>query len=1038
MPSAHEHFSAQFEKWEMRGRGWQIFPEPIHPEPPFVPFRFRPMTEAPAIDDGRRPTFLSSLARKLTQPPPPPPPQPSEPEEEPEPVPLTRDTLVEFQASLPEKLDVSRDTFEQFLLNLSLCREPIAFELIGTHKKVTAQFAAAASDGLLLRRQLKAFFPEAVFVPGERNLESAWNAATGEEVLAVEFGLEREFMFPLQSGKLDPFIGIIGALAELLPGELGLFQVFWQPVQHRWAESVLETVLNEEGKPFFVNAPELTSAAENKVARPLFAAVVRLMVCAANFDRVLQLASDLAGSLRVFANPEGNALIPLHNEEYPITEHIEDVFGRQTRRTGMILNSDELIGFVHLPSSAVRSPVFQRQTTKTKAAPQIVRHQAGLLLGENSHAGETVAVRLSPDQRVYHCHVIGATGTGKSTLLFNLIRQSIENGEGVAVLDPHGDLIDRILGVIPDFRVGDVVLVDPSDEEYAVGFNILSAHSNLEKNLLASDLVAVFQRLSTSWGDQMNSVLQNAILAFLESDRGGTIADLRRFLIEAPYRNEFLKTVKDVEIVYYWQRSFPLLAGTKSIGSILTRLNTFLAQKPIRHMVMQPENRLDFAHIMDSGNILLAKLPEGLLGRENSYLLGTLLVSKFQQIAMSRQAQRIEMRRMFSIFIDEFANFITPSMAEILSGARKYRIGLTLAHHELHQLERSPEVASAVLTHPYTRIVFRVGDDDAKKLAEGFSFFESKDLRNLEIGQAICRVERSDFDFNLTVLLPAAIAPEAAEARRQEVITVSRKKYATPRAEVEDMLAKSRTPPPDAPPPTSPPGKPESKPPAPPAPVVSELPHGAEPPKLSEIPKAENPPTKVESKPSGDDDHAQPPRDLGRGGAQHKTIQERLKTEARQLGFQAEVEKQLAKGSNQAADLLLQQGGTTIAVEITVTTSVDHEFDNVKKCLAAGLTRIAVVSTNPRQLEAIAAAVQGGLGSEAAAKVSYHSPDDFIAELRKLAAEIKARPASALPPSEVKSHGRPVRRHWPKLSAEEQEQKESIAVRVIGNTMIRK
>ena len=259
-------------------------------------------------------------------------------------------------------------------------------------------------------------------------------------------------------------------------------------------------------------------------------------------------------------------------------------------------------------------------------------------------------------------------------MLFNLIRQDIEKGKGVAVLDPHGDLIDRICGIIPESRIKDVVLVDPSDSEYSVGFNILSAHSDLEKNLLASDLVSVFQRLSTSWGDQMNSVLKNAILAFLESDRHGTLADLQQFLIETPFRNEFLKSVRDSYVVNYWQKSFPLLSGTKSIGSILTRLDTFLAQKPIRYMVSQPENRLDFADIMDSSKIFLAKLPEGLLGRENSHLLGTLLVSKFQQIAMSRQAQQIAARRDYWLYIDEFANFITPSMAEILQG--RANIGL--------------------------------------------------------------------------------------------------------------------------------------------------------------------------------------------------------------------------------------------------------------------------------------------------------------------------------------------------------------------------
>src|SRR6185369_530541 len=226
-----------------------------------------------------------------------------------------------------------------------------------------------------------------------------------------------------------------------------------------------------------------------------------------------------------------------------------------------------------------------------------------------------------------------------------------------------GDLVDRILGIIPLDRIGDVVLLDPSDEQYSVGFNILSAHSDLEKNLLASDLVSVFQRLSSSWGDQMGSVFNNAILAFLESTRRGTLADLRRFLVEPAFRTDFLKSVADPAVLYYWQKGFPHLSGNKSIGSVITRLEAFLAPKPIRYMVSQPENRLDFASIMDSGKIFLAKLSQGLLGKENSYLLGTLLVSKFQQLAMARQSKQQALRKEFWVYIDEFHNFITPSMA---------------------------------------------------------------------------------------------------------------------------------------------------------------------------------------------------------------------------------------------------------------------------------------------------------------------------------------------------------------------------------------
>jgi hypothetical protein len=1029
MSRLDEQLTEQFRQWEVRGRGWRVFDKPVSPEPPFVPFHSHYLPNTLPIDDGRKPTFLGSLLEKLsnklstetaiT-------PAIPEPDEEPEPTPLVRKSLVEFQASLPDKLDVSRDAFEQFLSNLSLCREPIGFELLGTHKKITAQFAASESDSPLLRRQLSAYFPEAVFVPREGALEQAWDASQGNEILAVEFGLKHEFMLPLASGKLDPFIGIIGALGELQISELGLFQVLFQPAHAAWPESIVRSVTHADGKAFFVNSPELAGAAEKKIARPLFAAVVRIMVCAGGQERSLQLARDLAGSLRVFTHPQGNELIPLRNDDYPFAEHIEDVLRRQTRRTGMLLNSNELIGFVHLPSSAVRSPVFQRQSVKSKAAPAIVR-QRGLLLGENDHAGQTVEVRLSAEQRTRHTHIIGASGTGKSTLLFNLIRQDIQNGEGVAVLDPHGDLIDRILGIIPPERIEDVILVDPADDQFSIGFNILSAHSDLEKNLLASDLVAVFQRLSTSWGDQMNSVLQNAILAFLESDRRGTIADLRRFLIETPFRNDFLKSVKDSEVVYYWQKSFPHLSGNKSIGSILTRLDTFLAQKPIRHMVSQPENKLDFAHIMNSGKIFLAKLPEGLLGRENSHLLGTLLVSKFQQIAMSRQAQQITARRDYWLYIDEFANFITPSMAEILSGARKYRIGLTLAHHELHQLQRNPEVASAVMSHPYTRIVFRVGDDDAKKLAEGFSYFESKDLRNLETGQAVCRVERSDFDFNLSVpLFPSPDAAAVAE-RRQEVITVSRKKYGTARADVEAMLAKSRaTPTPDESPAKN---KPQSFFP-PQAPRRAAEAHPPSPPVIEPKPPEVLPPVIVsEQKPTivSEKNTSGPPADLGKGGEQHKAIQRRIKEAAETLGFRSVIEKQIA-GSQESVDLLLERGDHKIACEISVSTTIDHEVGNVTKCLRAGLPQVAIICVSEDRLGKIAAAVSGSLGTDAAARVAYFQPDQFIAH-------IKALPLPVPKDSVTTRHGYTVKRSAPKLTVEEQRQREELAHRMMAEAM---
>jgi hypothetical protein len=570
----------------------------------------------------------------------------------------------------------------------------------------------------------------------------------------------------------------------------------------------------------------------------------------------------------------------------------------------------------------------------------------------------------------------------------------------------------------------------------------------------------VFRRLATSWGDQMDTVLQNSILVILESSRGGTLADLRRFLLEPPFRTEFLESVQDPELIYYWQKVFPQLGGGKSIGSVLTRLQDFFSQKPLRNMVSQRKNLLDFADIMDHRKIFLAKLSEGLCGEENSYLLGTLLVSKFQQLAMARQAQKLAVRQDFWLYIDEFQHFITPSMAKILTGARKYRIGFTLAHQELHQLQSDAKVASAVMTQPCTRIVLRVGDDDAKKLGDGFESFDAKSLTRLEKFHAIVRVERNDCDFNLALRKPEP--SDGGNERTAAIIAASRAKYATPCAEVEAMLlanlrpdvSKTKPPePPDSdespggrrkpvPKPTSPAGTPvEPVPPVPPAvtampalpplvmPKVSEPPQPAEPPQAAEIPKAAVPPTTeilkptVSEKKSGSETkpaEAAEPKDLGRGLALHKSIQKRLRDGAQKFGFKSDIEKQLAKGSNNAADLVLRQGGLAIAVEIAISPSINHEFENVQKCLAAGFVRVAVIATGRKRLEDIAAAVQSGLGSEAAAKVSYHTPDEFLAELQKLAKAAEATPPSGPVTKTGKILGFAVTRNFPKLSPEEQ------------------
>jgi predicted DNA-binding transcriptional regulator AlpA len=968
-----ERLTAQFYDWERRGRGWQIWNYPVELEPPFRPFFYHYVEPGPAVDDARKPTALSSfvdgiLGRSSA----PPAPAPFMEEREYDPEPFYDDgTILEFQVALPAGTKVAKEAAERLLTSLTYASQPIGFEVVGVKDAIFTQFACAEDDRTQLEQQLSAHFPESSITERERFLEGFWDRKKTSVI--IDFGLSRECMVPLRTVRgfeIDPLIGIMGALAGIRDGELGLLQVLFQAARAPWAESMVRAVSNAEGRSFFADAPEMVAQAREKVAQPLYAVVLRVAAQSDSEARAWEIARALGGALTQFANPTSNELIALANDGYDDEDHATDVCTRATHRSGMLLNTDELVSLAHLPSASVRVPQLKREDARTKAAPQIV-HGHSFILGENSHAGKTMPVTLGAEARSQHCYVIGAPGTGKSTLLLNLIMQDIEHGEGIAVLDPHGDLIDEILGRIPEKRWGDVVLLDPSDEEYPVGFNVLKAHSEIEKTLLGSDLVAVFRRLSTSWGDQMTSVLGNAVLAFLESTEGGSLVDLRRFLVDPGFRTKYLKTVQDPEIVYYWEKTFPMLVA-KPQGPILTRLDTFLRPKLIRYMVAQKESRFDLGAIMNEGKIFLAKLSQGAIGEENAYLLGTLLVSKFQQLAMSRQQTAAALRRNFYLYIDEFHNFVTPSMAAILTGARKYRLGLILAHQELQQLvSRDADVASAVIANPYTRICFRLGDFDAKRLADGFSFFEAKDLQNLQVGDAICRVERAEFDFNLKTFPLPLIDRAEAEKRRERIIALSRERYATDRAAVEAAVNRGEAPPQTVGSRVASREKQRKEPPSTP------VPHEA----VSVPPAA--PPTP------------------GRGGQQHKYLQDLIRRWAEDRGYTVTIEKPVLDGLGIIDLVLERRGAEPIACEISVTTSPDHELQNAQKCLAAGFTHVFLVAPDKEILGRVRMRASSVLPASQMKKVRFVLPEQVfssvsVLESRHVAAEEPAMESKEL------------------------------------------
>jgi TraM recognition site of TraD and TraG len=429
--------------------------------------------------------------------------------------------------------------------------------------------------------------------------------------------------------------------------------------------------------------------------------------------------------------------------------------------------------------------------------------------------------------------------------------------------------------------------------------------------------------------------------------------------------------VQDEQVLSYWQEEFTLLKGLPH-APILTRLNTFLRSKLIRNMVAQKKDKLDMRAIMDGRKILLAKLSQGGIGEENAHLLGSLLVAKIAQAAMSRQDEEAADRVPFFLYMDEFHHFMTPSIATILSAARKYGLGLTLAHQEMRQLKsRSEEVASAVLGNVYTRVVFRVGEQDAKSLADGFSFFDWKDLQNLGTGEAIARIERPDFDFNLNTLSPDPAPEVLGRSWRSEVEGASRLQFARPRAEIEAELRNSRgrrekVGDPELPIPRTSPKSPRERPDPPEHESVIGLP--------------------------------------GRGGAEHKYLQSLIRRLGEERGFTVTVEKPVLGGHGHV-DVALGREDCSIGCEISMSTRAVHEAGNMAKLVAAGFDYAVLVTSKER----VRRAAREALGDAESSRLRFLSPEGFVSfldELAPVAGRRKrpgrartAEPAAERPPS---------------------------------------
>lgn len=398
---------------------------------------------------------------------------------------------------------------------------------------------------------------------------------------------------------------------------------------------------------------------------------------------------------------------------------------------------------------------------------------------------------IKTDDRRRHMYLIGKTGMGKSTVLENMIVDDIRNGYGVAVVDPHGDLAEKIMDYIPNDRVQDVVYFNPSDINFPIAFNVVEQVEPHLRHLVASGLIGVFQKLwADSWGPRLEYILRNAILAILDFP-GSTLLGVVRMLSDKGYRKKVVSNITDPVVKAFWEKEFSSYAdkfASEAVSPIQNKVGQFLSSSLMRNIIGQVKSAIDIRDIMDNGKILIMNLSKGRIGEDNSALLGAMMITKIQLAAMSRVDIPEKERHDFYLYIDEFQNFSTDSFANILSEARKYRLNLILAHQYIEQL--SEKVKPAVFGNVGTLVVFRVGAADAEELVKEFTpTFTEEDIVNLPkyemyLKLMIDGIASSPFS---AIGLPPLRVDERTN-NTEKVVNNSREKYASDRVSVEEKI----------------------------------------------------------------------------------------------------------------------------------------------------------------------------------------------------------------------------------------------------------
>ncbi|MFZ4648653.1 MAG: type IV secretory system conjugative DNA transfer family protein [Patescibacteria group bacterium] len=707
-----------------------------------------------------------------------------------------------------------------------------SFEIVASNNKIAFFVVMPPDKTRYLEQQIHAHYPDASIeqVPD-------YNIFTPEsQIIGSYLKTKKSFVFPLhtyQKMEVDPMNSLINIISKLEKDESIAIQYVVRSAKKEWhntarkiigaiqrknsvKEGLKKGILLYEILDLFKPASkevssnprrltpqeeDLLKSMEAKNSKAGLDVNIRLVVSTLSKTKSEAYLNNISDSFMEYNHYSyGNSLSRATKSPRQISDFI---YRRFDDGVGSLLNTEELASLFHFPLKNAETPNILWLTSKVAPAPSEVPDE-GLILGYNTYRGIKKEIRFKDADRLRHTYIIGKSGVGKSVLQTDMIVQDIENGRGVCVFDPHGDLITDVLSRIPLERAEDVIVFSPADMQRPFALNLLEYDPRYpeQKSFVINEMIGIFDKLydlKATGGPMFEQYMRNALLLIMDDpETGSTLLEIPKVLADENFRKMKLSKCKNSTVVDFWRKEADKAGGDAALANIVpyitSKLTSFVSNDMMRTIIGQQNSSFNFRNAMDTQKIILVDIPKGVIGEMNTYLLGMIIVGKILMAALSRTDMPQKERKDFYLYIDEFQNFTTNSICQILSEARKYGLGLIIAHQYIGQLSKNnnTEIKDAVFGNVGTMIAFKVGAEDAEFLIKEFGpVFNEFDLVNVPKGTAYLKllVDNAALrPFSLQPIWPiyGTERPEICDKIR----TLSRLKYGQDRSIVEAEIAR--------------------------------------------------------------------------------------------------------------------------------------------------------------------------------------------------------------------------------------------------------